>query len=153
MTSTDRLPERVDRWFSIRHPVSYWSFWRDLLRLAPVLVGLFALVVATVGTRFSVVTFAPLPYVFVAATAGYAIRDLNFLGGFWSLLLAAAYSFVLGVTEVGWVLLMRPTPVLKAVAILTFVALVAGFTAPSLHGRLENEGLEAAYRQHRRKDS
>ena len=152
MAPTGRLPERLDSWFSIRQPVSYWSFWRDLMRIAPVLVAPFALLVATAGAQFSVLSFAPLPFVFVAATGGYAIRDLDLLGGFWSLLLAAAYGFVLAVTDFGWLLLQRPTPVLKAVALLTFVALVTGFAAPSLHGRRENATFEAAYRRHRNDD-
>jgi len=153
MAPTSWLPGRLDDWFSIRRPVSYWSFWWDLLRLAPVFVGLFALLVHLVGTEFTVLAFAPLPFVFVAATGGYAIRDLNLLGGFWSLLLAGSYAFVLAVTEVGWLLLQRPTPILKVVALLTFVALVSGFAAPSLHGRRENREFEAAYRRHRGDDS
>jgi small-conductance mechanosensitive channel len=148
MSSVGWLTDRVNRWFSIRQPVTYWSFWGDLLRLAPVLVTLFALFAVALGTQFSVLTFAPLPYVFVAATSGFAVRDLDLLGGLWSGLLGVVYGFVLWVTNVGPLLLQRPTPVLSAVAVLTFVALVVGFSAPSLHGRRANREFEAAYRRH-----
>jgi hypothetical protein len=153
MAPTSWLPDRLDRWFSIRQPVSYWSFWWDLLRLAPVFLVVFGLMALTLGTEFSVLSFAPLPFVFVAATGGYAIRNLDLLGGFWSLLLAGSYGFVLAVTDVGWLLLQRPTPILKVVALLTFVALVSGFAAPSLHGRWENQEFEAAYQRHQGEDS
>lgn len=152
MAPTNRLPDVLDRWFSIRRPVSYWSFWGDLLRLTPVLGAAFAVVSAVAGLEFAVFSFAPLPFVFVAATGGYAVRDLDLVGWLWSGLGALTYAFVLGVTDVGWLLLQRPRPVLTAIAVLTFVALVAGFAAPSLHGRRSNREFEAAYRRHRADD-
>ncbi|AEN06062.1 hypothetical protein Halar_2404 [halophilic archaeon DL31] len=35
------LGDRITSWLTLRQPVTYWSFWRDLVRLAPVLIGLF----------------------------------------------------------------------------------------------------------------
>lgn len=144
------LKTRLRRWFTIQQPVTYWSFWRDLLRLTPVLAALFVLSVAVFGMEFSVLSFAPLPFVFVTATTGYAIRDLHPSGGLWSVLVGLTYSAVLWITGTGQTLLQRPTPILTAVAVLTFVALVAGFAAPSLHGRADNREFRAAYRRHQR---
>ena len=144
------LTARLRRWFTIQRPVSYWSFWTDLLRLMPLLATLFVLSVALFGMEFSVLSFAPLPFVFVTATTGYAIRDLHLSGSLWSALVALTYSAILWLTGTAQTLLQRPTPILTAVAILTFVALVAGFAAPSLHGQPDNQEFRAAYRRHQR---
>lgn len=144
-----RLPGRFDRWFTVGQPVTYWSFWWALLRLVPVLVGLFALVTVATGMQFTVDSFAPLPFVFVAATFGYAVRDLDAEGALISLLIAGVYGFVLWLTGAGSVLLRRPTPMLSVIAALAFVAMFTGFASPMLHGRRENTEFARAYQKHK----
>lgn len=144
-----RVLDRVDHWLSVERPVTYWSFWRALLRLGAILAPPFGLIAAAAGLRFTVISFAPLPFVLVAATFGYAVRDLNPLGGLISLLLAVLYGFLLWLSGTGLLLLRRPTPLLSVLAVLTFVAMVAGFGAPTIHGRRENREFVRAYREHR----
>lgn len=142
-----RFRSRLDRWLTVGQPVSYWAFWFALLRLVPVLFGLFALVTVATGMQFSVDSFAPLPYVFVAATFGYAVRDLDTEGVLVSLLLAGVYSFVLWLADAGSVLLRRPTPMLLVIATLVFLAMFTGFASPMLHGRRAE--FARAYQRHR----
>jgi uncharacterized membrane protein len=146
------LFQRADHWFTLKEPVTYWSFWGDLLRLAPVFVGLFAVVAYTVGTEFTFQSFAPIPFVFVAATGGYAVREFSAVGALISLTVAVLYSGVLSLTGTAGLLLYRPNPVLSIVAVLTFIALLAGFASPALHGRQENTEFKQARREYRQDD-
>jgi len=66
-----------------------------------------------------------------------------------SLLLTAVYGFLLWLDGIGGVLLTQPTPMLSALAVLTFVALVAGFASPTLHGQGGAEEFEEARKERR----
>ena len=145
-----RRPGLFARWLTVGDPVTYWSFWWALLRLVPILVGLFALVTAATGMRFTVDSFAPLPFVFVAATLGYAVRAFDGVGALISVLSAVVYGFLLWLDGVGTTLLRQPTPLLSALAVLTFVALIAGFGSPTLHGQRGDDEFVAARRRRNR---
>ena len=147
MTSVSWLPERLNRWLTVGRPVTYWSFWRALLRLIPFLALLFVAVALGVDEWFALRSFAPLPFVFVAATLGYAVRAFDEFGVLISLLVAIVYSFLLWVSGVGATLLGQPTPLLQALAVLTFAAILAGFSAPTLHGQGGADELERARRE------
>ncbi len=147
MPSASWLPERLNRWLTVERPVTYWSFWAALLRLVPLLAALFVAVFFAVGEGFALRSFAPLPYVFVAATLGYAVRAFDGLGVLLSLLLATVYGFLLWLSGVGTALLRQPTPLLSALAALAFAAVVAGFSAPTLHADRGAENLERARRE------
>ncbi|MEF8800625.1 MAG: hypothetical protein V5A38_08455 [Halolamina sp.] len=140
-----RLPGRLARWFSIEQPVSYWTFWWALLRVVPLLLGVFALVTIASGMQFRLDSLAPLPFVFICATFGFAVRDLDEEGGLISLLLATFYSVILWLTGTGSVLLREPTPMLSVFAALAVVAMFTGFASPTLHGRQENEQFARVY--------
>ncbi|NHX36117.1 MULTISPECIES: hypothetical protein [Halolamina] len=147
MTSVSWLPERLNRWLTVGRPVTYWSFWAALLRLVPLLAVLFVAVAFAVGEGFALRAFAPLPFVFVAATLGYAVRAFDGLGVLISLLLAGIYAFLLWLSGVGATLLGQPTPLLSVLAVLAFVAVLAGFGAPTLHGQRGADELEQARRE------
>jgi hypothetical protein len=147
MTSVPWLPERLNRWLTVAQPVTYWSFWAALLRLVPLLVVPFVVVFVAVGGGFALRSFAPVPFVFVAATLGYAVRAFDELGVLLSLIVAAVYGFLLWASGVGMAVLRQPTPLLSVLAVLAFVALVAGFSAPTLHGQRGEGGLERARRK------
>lgn len=126
-------------------PVTYWPFWLASLRLVPILLGVFVLVTVATGMQFTGDSFAPFPFVFVAATFGYAVRDLDTEGAVISLLITVVYAFVLWLSGAGSVLLRRPTPMLSVIAALAFVAMFAGFASPKLHGRRRNTEFVQAY--------
>lgn len=147
-----RLSDRIDRWLTIEQPVTYWSFWEALLRLVPFFLAMFALVAVATDVRFAFYSFAPLPFVFVAATVGYAVRDLNVTELVVSHLVAAVYGFLLWLSGTAGALLQRPTPVLSVIAVLAFVAMIAGFSSSTLHGRQEDDEFTRAYREHRSDD-
>jgi hypothetical protein len=139
------LPERLDRWLTVERPVSYWTFWAALLRLAALLALLFALSLLA-GEQFVLRAFAPLPFVFVAATLGYAVRAFDGVGVLVSGMIASSYAFLLRLTGVGELLLTQPTPLLSVLSILTFIALLAGFGSSALHGEPTEEEFATARR-------
>jgi len=147
MTSVSWLPERLNRWLTVEQPVTYWSFWAALLRLVPLLVVPFVVTFVAVGEGFALRSFAPVPFVFVAATVGYAVRAFDELGVLLSLIVATVYSFLLWVSGVGTALLRQPTPLLSVLAVLAFVALLAGFGSSTLHGHRGGGELEQARRE------
>jgi len=124
--------------------VTYWSFWAALLRLVPLLALLFVLVLLATSLPFTLRSFAPLPFVFVAATFGYAVRAFDGAGALISILSAVVYGFLLALDGIGATLLRQPTPLLTVLAVLTFVALLAGFGSPTLHGQGGDAELESA---------
>ncbi len=134
----------MDRWLTVERPVTYWSFWAALLRLVPFLALLFVLVLLATSPTFALRSFAPLPFVFVAATFGYAVRAFDGVGALISALSAVVYGFLLALHGVGATLLRQPTPLLSVLAVLTFVALLAGFGSPTLHGQRGDAELESA---------
>lgn len=140
------LPARLDRWLTVERPVTYWTFWAALLRLAALLAVPFALSVFG-GEQFLLRAFGPLPFVFVAATLGYAVRAFDSLGVLVSAMLAAIYAFLLWLTGVGELLLTQPTPLLSVLSVLTFVALLAGFGSSALHSEPTEEEFVTARRQ------
>lgn len=150
MSEVPWLPDRLDHWLTIEQPVTYWSFWAALLRLVPLLAVPFVLVYLGAGEGFALRSFAPLPFVFVAATVGYAVRAFDGVGALISLLLAVVYGFLLWLTGVGVAVLRQPTPLLSVLAVLAFVAIVAGFASPVLHGQGGDDEFEAARRRRRR---
>jgi hypothetical protein len=150
VTRVPWLPDRLDRWLTIEQPVTYWSFWAALGRLAPLLAVPFVVVLLAGGEGFALRAFAPLPFVFVAATLGYAVRAFDGVGALISLLLAVVYGFLLWLTGVGVAVLRQPTPLLSVLAVLAFVAVVAGFASPALHGQDGADEFEAARRRRRR---
>ncbi|MFB6221613.1 MAG: hypothetical protein ABEH90_09250 [Halolamina sp.] len=149
MSASRTLLERLDQWLTIERPVTYWSFWAALLRLVPILLVLLGLVAVVAGRRFTLISFAPVPFVFIAATVGYTVREFDAKGALMSVVIALIYSFLLWLTGTGWLILRRPTPMLSAVAVLTFVALLAGFGSPTLHGQGDGRDFEQARRQYR----
>lgn len=149
MTKVSWLPDSLDRWLTVEQPVTYWSFWAALGRLVPLLVVPFVLVYVGAGEGFALRSFAPLPFVFVAATLGYAVRAFDGVGALISLLLAVVYGFLLWLTGVGVAVLRQPTLLLSMLAVLAFVAVVAGFASPALHGRDGTDEFEAARRRRR----
>lgn len=144
MPTVSGVPEWVDEWLTIEQPVTYWSFWMALLRLVPVLLVPFVVVYVGIGEEFAVRTFAPLPFVFIAPTLGYAVRAFDGTGALFSLLFAIVYSFFLWVQGTARLLLTQPTPMLSVLAVLTFIALVAGFASPAIHGKNTEESFEDA---------
>jgi len=144
-----RLPDRIDGWLTVEQPVTYWSFWAALLWLGAFLLVPFVLIAAAAGVRFTIVSFAPLPFVLVAASLGYAVRGLNQVGALISLLLAVVYAFLLWLSGTGLLLLRQPTPLLSVLAVLTFVAMIAGFAAPTIHGRRQSGEFTRAYWEYR----
>ncbi|GAB7093265.1 hypothetical protein JCM30237_04170 [Halolamina litorea] len=147
MAGESTLPGWLDRWLTLKQPVTYWSFWAALLRLLPLFVLPFLVTVAVVTPAFAVRAFAPLPFVLVAATLGYAVRAFDGVGALVSVLIAALYSFLLGVTGVGESVVSQPTPLLSVLAVLAFVALLAGFGSPTLHGQRGDDEFAAARRR------
>lgn len=139
-----RFPDWVDRWLTVERPVTYWSFWAALLRLVPLLAVIFVLVLLTTSLSFTLRSFAPVPFVFVAATLGYAVRAFDGVGALISVLSAVVYGFLLALDGIGATLLRQPTPLLSVLAVLTFVALLAGFGSSTLHGQGGDAELEAA---------
>jgi hypothetical protein len=144
-----RLPGSLDRWFTVEQPVTYWSFWWALLRVVPLLIGVFALLTVVTGMQFTFESLAPLPFVFVAASFGFAVRTLDAEGGLISVQIAAVYGFILSLGGTGSHLLQRPTPMLSVMAALAFVAMVTGFASPMLHGRRESRRFARAYEKYR----
>lgn len=150
MAQVPWLPDRLDRWLTVERPVTYWSFWAALGRLVPLLAVPFVLVYVGAGEGLALRSFAPLPFVFLAATLGYAVRAFDGVGTLISLLLAVIYGFFLWLTGVGVTVLRQPTPLLSMLAVLAFVAVVVGFASPALHGRDGADEFEAARRRRRR---
>ncbi|MFC6735194.1 hypothetical protein ACFQEQ_02945 [Halolamina salina] len=142
-----RAPDWADRWLTVERPVTYWSFWAALLRLVPFLGILFVLVLLATSLSFALRSFAPLPFVFVAATFGYAVRAFDGVGALISALSAAVYGFLLALDGIGATLLRQPTPLLSVLPVLTFLALLAGFGSPTLHGQRGDDELAAARRR------
>lgn len=139
---------RVDAWVTLRQPVTYWSFWARLLKVSPLLVLPVLASVAIVGDALTVVPFAPTPYVFVAATLGFAVRRLRGMYVFTSLGIGVGYTIALALQGVLRPILATHSTVVTAIALLTFVAGIAGFASPSLHRGYENT--ELARRQRSR---
>ena len=141
------LPDWLDRWLTIEQPVTYWSFWLALGRLVPLLAVPFVVAFLIAGEGFALRSFAPLPFVFVAATLGYAVRAFDGVGALVSGLLAAVYSFLLWLSDIGVMVLRQPTAMLSVLAVLAFVAVVAGFASPTLHGQRGDDEFAAARRR------
>ncbi|QKY19468.1 hypothetical protein B4589_003400 [Halolamina sp. CBA1230] len=147
MSRAPWLPGWFDRWLTVEQPVTYWSFWAALLRLVPLLAVLFVAVSAVTSSEFALRSFAPLPFVFVTATLGYAVRAFDGVGALVSVLSAVVYGFLLWLDGVGTTLLRQPTTMLSVLAVLAFVALLAGFGSPTLHGQHSDDELSAARRR------
>lgn len=126
------LPGWLDRWLTVERPVTYWTFWAALLRLVPLLAVPLALA-GLAGGQFALRAFAPVPFVFVAATLGYAVRAFDGTGMLVSGMVAGVYGFLLWLTGVGELLLTQPTPLLSVLSVLTFIALLSGFGSSTLH--------------------
>jgi len=141
------LPGWLDRWLTVERPVTYWAFWAAILRLVPLLSVPFVLVAIGTSEPFALRSFAPLPFVFVASTLGYAVRAFDGVGMLVSFILAGVYSFLLWLSGVGESVLSQPTPLLSVLAVLAFVALLAGFGSPTLHGQNGSEEFTEARRQ------
>lgn len=129
--------ERLDAWLTLQQPVTYWSFWSRLLKVSPVLLVALLLSVAIAGSDITVGPFAPVPYVFVAATFGFAVRRLEGRHVLVSVGIGGFYTAILVSLGVMTAMLDSPSPILGAVAVLTFVATIAGFASPSLHSGAE----------------
>ncbi|MFW5939534.1 MAG: hypothetical protein ACOCQU_03705 [Halolamina sp.] len=127
--------------------MSYRSFWIALLRLVPGFVVAFIAVAVFVSEPFAVRSFASLPFVFAAATLGFAVRAFDRTGMLVSVLIAGVYSFLLEVGPVADHLLRQPTPMLSVLAVLTFGALLVGFSARTLHGQRGGSEFERARRE------
>lgn len=132
------LRGRFDRAATVEQPVTYWSLWGTLLRTSPVLLVAVAVAAAVGGGRLSLLAFAPVPFVFCAATLGFAVRAMDLGGTFTSIALGAIYAGVLLATGVAAPLLDRPTPLLAVLGLLTSIAALAGFISPTLHGRTDD---------------
>ncbi|MFB6234822.1 MAG: hypothetical protein ABEH81_00225 [Halopenitus sp.] len=143
----DQLVERVDAWLTLQQPVTYWSFWSRLLKVSPVVLLAVLASVAIAGSALTVVPFAPVPYVFVAATFGFAVRRLQ--GGYAlvSVGVAGMYTAILVSLGTFWKMLASPSLILAAIGILTFVAIIAGFASPSLHSGFEQTELATERRE------
>jgi hypothetical protein len=148
MSTSEEFLERVDQWFTIEQPVTYWSFWLALLRLVPVFLLLFGLVAAIGGVRFAVISFAPLPYVLVAATVGYAVRNFDAGGILVSVVAGLVYGFTLWLSGIAGLILSRPTVILSVSAVLAFLALSAGFASSTLHGQAEKDEFREKRREY-----
>ena len=140
------LPSWLDRWLTVERPVTYWTFWAALLRLVPLLSIPFALSFLA-GGEFVLRAFAPLPFVFVAATLGYAVRAFDGVGVLVSGLLASAYAFLLWLSGVAELLLTQPSALLSVLSVLTFVGVLAGFGSSTLHGEPSDEEFTTARRR------
>lgn len=116
-------------------PVTYWRLWATLLRGSPAIIVCAGVVALVVGEHQTVVATAPVPFVFTAATLGFAVRDMDLLGVVVSAGLTVAYAGLLWTTGIGELVLSRPAPLLSVLGVLVFVAAVAGFGSPTLHGR------------------
>lgn len=143
----DRLVERLDAWLTLQQPVTYWSFWSRLLKVSPVLLVAVLVSVAIAGNSLTLVPFAPVPYVFVAATLGFAVRRLEGGHALLSVGVAGVYTAMLVSLGTLSTLLASPSPILGAIAVLTFVATIAGFASPSLHHGFERTELAAERRE------
>lgn len=143
------LIERVDVWLSLQQPVTYWSFWRRLLKVSPLLLVAVLAAVAIAGGRLTILPFAPVPYVFVAATFGFAVRRLDGRHALVSIGVGTVYTAVIASLGILSTMFTSPSMILTIVAILTFVAAIAGFGSPSLHQGFQRSKLTAD-RQDRR---
>lgn len=143
----DRLVERLDVWLTLQQPVTYWSFWSRLLKVSPIVLLAVLASVAIAGSALTVVPFAPVPYVFVAATLGFAVRRLEGDHALVSLGVAGVYTAMLVSLGTFRMMLASPSPILAAIGILTFVATIAGFASPSLHRGFEQTELAAERRE------
>lgn len=127
--------------------VSYWSLWQRLLLATPVVLALVGIAAVVAGGGLSLAALAPVPFVFLAATLGFAVRDMDLAGTLTSLSLGGVYAAVLVVTDVATLVLARPTALLALLGFLTSAAAVAGFLSPSLHGSAEDVIERARRRQ------
>lgn len=141
------LVERVDTWLTLQQPVTYWSFWSRLLKVSPIVLLAVLGSAAIAGSALTVVPFAPVPYVFVAATFGFAVRRLEGGHALVSVGVGAVYTAMLVSLGTLWTMLTSHSPILAAVSILTFVAAIAGFASPSLHSGFEQTKLAAERRK------
>lgn len=143
------LGARVDDWFSLDRPVTYWTFWIGILRTVPVLLLVLAGVAGVVGMRLATVAISPVPFVFVAATFGFAARNLDGTGMTVSGLAGVIYGLGLGVLDIGRLLLTTLSPLLWVFALLTVAGGIAGFLAQRLHAGTDSRSLHEAQRQRR----
>lgn len=147
----ESLRDRVDGWFSLESPVTYWSFWAGLLRTVPVVLLAGLVVYAVHGERMAVVAVSPTPFVFAAATLGFAVRDLDGVGVVVSVVFGVVYGALLSIVGLADVLLTTLSPLLWVFAGLTFVGGIAGFLAPRLHRGDAGPTLREAQRMQGRK--
>lgn len=143
----DRLIERIDAWLTLQQPVTYWSFWSRLLKVSPILLVAVLASVAIAGSALTITPFAPVPYVFIAATFGFAVRRLKGAQALVSAGVGGLYTAALASLDVLWPMLDSPSPILAAVAVLTFVSTIAGFASPSLHRGFEQTELATERRR------
>ena len=147
MSTGTWLSDRLDHWLTIEQPVTYWSFWRALLRLVPLLAVPFVVVLLVAGDRIALLSFAPVPFVLVAATLGYAVRSFDGVGALISGVVGVVYGFLLWLEGTGELLVFQATPMLAVLTVLTFLAVIAGFASPTLHGRGGDDEFERARRE------
>lgn len=131
-----RVPwgEPLDRWLSLARPIDYRELWVGLLKTAPVLVVLVGAFVVAFGRELAGLWFAPVPLVYVAATLGFAVRDLDGSGVATSIALGAAYAGLLWISGVGWAVLDTLSPILWLLGGLVALGGLVGFFSPTLHG-------------------
>jgi len=126
--------EALDRWLSLSRPIDYGELWIGLLKTTPLFVLLVGAFVPVFGRELTALWFAPVPLVYVAATLGFAVRDLDGSGAVTSLAVGGAYAGLLWITGIGWTVLNTLSPILWLLGGLTVLGGVAGFISPALHG-------------------
>ena len=139
--AAERLLKRVDAWLTLQQPVTYWSFWARLLKVSPVVLVAVLAAVVVAGSALTVVPFAPVPYVFVTATLGFAVRRLEGDHALVSVTVGVVYTAMLVALGTMSTVLNSPSPILVVVALLTFFAAIAGFASPTLHRGFEQTEL------------
>ncbi|MEF8780684.1 MAG: hypothetical protein V5A46_08405 [Haloferacaceae archaeon] len=128
-----RLRVRLRDWLSLQRPVTYWSLWKALLETVPVVVALVVAAALLLRDPLALASISPAPYVFFAATLGFAIRRLNRRYVLLSLLLVVGYTSALGLLGLFSLLFAGNVVTFAVVVSLTFLSLVIGFAWPSLH--------------------
>lgn len=130
---TEQLRIRLRDWLSLERPVTYWSLWAALLETIPVAAAIVVAAALLLRDPLAIASLSPVPYVFFAATLGFAIRRLNRRYVLLSLLLVIGYTSLLGLLGLFSLLFAGNVATFAVVISLTFLSLLIGFAWPSLH--------------------
>lgn len=127
--------DRVRGLLTFQPPVTYGQFCLTIAGVSTIVLPLVGGVAVVFGAGAALVAALPVPFVFFAATLGFAVRGMHHRGVATSLLLGAGYAVLLGTTGLAGLTLAQGWPILAVQGLLVVVAGFLGFASPRLHGR------------------